>query len=92
MSRLTKNDCFYGIYPIKFVWHGTNRDPELIYKKHSFNYYEIEDVLYECWKADPDYLTANLTDETTIYESFSKWMYKNRKRVKNHLNFLIECR
>ena len=92
MTRLKKEDCFYGIYPIKFVWHGTNNDPELIYKKHSFNYYEIEDTLYECWRADPDYLIANLTNENTIYEAFSKWMYKSRKRVKEYLNFLIECR
>lgn len=89
---MKKEDCFYGIYPIRFVWHGEWADPELIYKKHSFNYYEIEDMFYECWKASPEYRVANLTNQQTIDEEFSKWMKKNGKRVKGYLNFLIDCK
>lgn len=92
MTKLTKKDCFYGIYPVRFVWHGEYNDPEIIYKKHSFNYWEIEDLFYEIWKGEPEHLTANLTDETTVDKEFSEWMYKNGKWVKDYLNDLIECR
>lgn len=76
---MTKKDCFYGIYPIRFVWHGCWNDPELLYKKHSFNYWDIERFFY------------NEFSESGTNLTFEEWIYQNRKRVKEHLDFLIEC-
>lgn len=87
---MTKNDCFYGIYPIRLVEHGDGNDPEIVYKKHSFNYREIDDLFFEVWKSVPDYLTANLTSENTTQAAFSEWMRKNGKRVKKFLDYRIE--
>ncbi len=87
---MTKNDCFYGIYPIRLVCYGEWKDPKLVYKKHSFSGWEVEDLFWDIWKCDPDYATANLSTENTIQAEFSAWMQKNGKRVKNYLDYLIE--
>ena len=87
---MTKNDCFYGIYPIRLVGRGGGNDAELVYKKHSFNCWDIENLFFEIWKSEPDYLIANLTTENTTQAEFSVWMKKNGKRVKNYLNYRIE--
>lgn len=88
---MTKNDCFYGIYPIRLVCPGDKNGPKLVYKKHSFSAWEIEDLFWDVWKCDPvDRSTANLSTERTIQAAFSAWMQKNGKRVKNYLDYLIE--
>lgn len=87
---MTKNDCFYGIYPIRVVRHDKAKDLELVYKKHSFSCWEIEDLFFEVWRSDPDYLTANLTTDNTTQAAFSTWMIKHGKKVKNVLNYRIE--
>lgn len=89
---MVKNDCFYGIYPIRLIRHGEWGDPEISYKGNVFNYYEIEDLFYEIWSGEPDYLTANLTSENSTMAAFEKWMTKQGKRVKGYLNYLIDVR
>ena len=75
---MTKKDCFYGIYPIKFIWRGAWNDPELIYKKHTFNYFEIERYLYDIFMEEENGGT------------FEEWVTNNGTLVKSHLNNLIE--
>ena len=87
---MTKNDCYYGIYPIMLVWHGDGNDSELIYKKHSFDHRDIENLFKEIWRSEPEYLTANLTTENSTQAAFSAWMKKNGKRLKKYLNYTIE--
>lgn len=31
----------------KFIWHGSQSDPEIEYKGRLFNYWDIEDALWE---------------------------------------------
>ena len=89
-AKMTKNDCYYGIYPVRAVWPDNKNNPKLIYKKHSFDYWEIDDLFWECWKCAPDYATANLSTENTMQADFAAWMKKNGKRVKNYMDYLIE--
>ena len=79
---------FYGIYGIEFIWHGSWSDPELIWHKKSFNYYDVENTFYEIWKSTPEYLNANLSSDAAIDTAFSKWMKKNAKRIKEFLQYL----
>ena len=43
---------FYGIRGIEFVWHGTQSDPELIWHKRSFNYYDLENTLWSYYREE----------------------------------------
>ena len=87
---MTKNDCFYGIYPIRLVGHGDGNYPDLVYKKHSFNYRDVENLFFEIYRSEPEYLMANLTTENSTHAAFSAWIKKNGKRVKKYLNYRIE--
>lgn len=74
---MKKSDCYFGIYPVRFIWHGAWADPELMYKGHVFNFYDIERRLFEMCKED---------DPNAIFED---WMYANGKRVKAYLDYRI---
>lgn len=79
---MKKSDCWYGIYPIKFIWHGAWSDPELKYKGHLFNYWDIENRMYEEWLY---YYSEN-------YPTFEDWITNNGKWVKAFLDYVIEIR
>ena len=81
---------FYGIYGIEFIWHGEWADPELVWHKKSFNYYDVENTFWEIWKGSTEYLTANLSTEMSMEDSFAQWMKKNAKRVKEFLQYLMD--
>lgn len=56
-----KRKTFYGIDDIYLIWHGEWADPELEYNGRLYNYYAIEDTLWnefcdECKEKgiDPD--------------------------------------
>ena len=85
-----KKQYFYGIYAIYFIYHGDWNDPEIIWRGHTFNYYEIEDTFYEIWKSTPEYLTANLSTEASAADAFATWMKKNGRRVKEYMKYLID--
>lgn len=42
-----KEELYRGAKGVKFIWHGTQSDPELEYKGKRFNYWDIEDALWE---------------------------------------------
>ena len=69
---------YRGLKKIKFIYHGNWSDPELIYKKRSFNYYDIENLLYDEFKSyDP---------EDTTDQDFNKWILKNKNHCYNLIN------
>ena len=41
---------FYGIEGIEFIWRGSQSDPLVRYKGFAFNYWDVEDGLYEIWR------------------------------------------
>ena len=75
---MKKSDCWYGIYPVKFIWRGEWNDPLLRYKGHDFNYYDAERFFWEIWSEEG----KNGTFET--------WMKENGKRVNEHFDYMIE--
>jgi len=56
---------FYGIEPIEFIWNGVWNDPTLKYKGKTYNYYMLEDTLFDMYVDD----NPNLT--------FVEWMELN---------------
>ena len=56
---------FYGIKGIEFVWNGEWNDPTIIYKGKTYNYYMLENTLFDMYVDD----NPNLT--------FIEWMALN---------------
>lgn len=75
---MKKSECWYGIWPIKFIWRGPWDDPQLKYKGYLFNYYDVERYFLEVWKEEGE------------EGYFGPWMEKNGKRVKEHFDYMIE--
>lgn len=69
---------FYGIYGIQFIWHGEWSDPELIWHGKSFNYYDVENYLWELYKEDAPDL------------DFEKWVKKNAYLARECLQNLLD--
>lgn len=43
---------FYGIYGMEFIWHNEWCDPEVIWHRHRFNYFDIEDPLWDYYREE----------------------------------------
>lgn len=79
---MTKKECFYGIYPIKFIWRGQYSDPLIRYKNFEFNYWDVENRMYEEW----------LFNYRNNEPNFETWIRKNGKLVKQYLDNVINIR
>lgn len=73
---------------VEYIYHGQWSDPELIYKKHSFNYWSIEDTLYNMFIEDCEY-TGDRIDVGNIDEQFNRWLSKNRATCYAYLDELV---
>ena len=51
-----------------FIWHGDSADPEILYKNHLINYYNVEDSLWNSYK---DECEENGTEPTE--EGYDEW-------------------
>lgn len=78
-------NCFYGIRGIKYIWHGAWADPELVWHKKSFNYYDLENSLWELFREDCRQ-TGSAPDENT----FPAWAKKNAYLARELLQALLE--
>jgi hypothetical protein len=72
---------FYGIYGIEFIWHGEWSDPELVWHKKSFNYYDLENCLYDDFKEEK----PNGNDD-----DFATWVKKNAYLSRFYLQLLLD--
>lgn len=71
---------FYGISKVKFEYHGEWSDPEVIYKRYSFNYWDVENALWCDFleeKGIPDYKGSGREFDN----EFEKWVFDNQERV-----------
>ena len=82
-----KNNYFYGIYGIKFVWHGAWADPELIWHKKSFNYYDLENTLWDEYREE-----CNAGDKTTSEDGFAVWVKKNAHLTREILQEFLNAK
>lgn len=58
---------FFGILEIDFIYHGDWCNPEVRYKDELFNYYDLEETLYDL------YLGENTE------KSFEEWVVENKE-------------
>lgn len=72
---------FYGIKPAEFVWHGEWNDPEVRYNDHLFNYYDVEQTMYDWFKEE----CSGANDD-----EFAPWMLAHADDVLSLLDEMIE--
>ena len=87
--RKTKNQQSAKNFPywknlknVRFVWHGINVEPELLYKGYLYNYWDIVILLTE-WCKDY-YKEQNMNIGGIIKDSpyFDMWLKENKDKVK----------
>lgn len=69
---------FYGVPNVYMISHGEWADPELEYKDHLFNYYDLENLLNE------EYEECKNSGEIDKNISFEKY-------VKDNQNYIYDC-
>lgn len=82
------NEAFYrGNKRIKFVYNGDYADPDLIYNGYTFNYYDIEEALWEDFlygvedgdidvSFDREYAENN-SDDKAVNDAFNLYVQEN---------------
>lgn len=61
----------WGIRGVYFIWHGTNADPEVMYKGKVANYYDIEESMW-AWYKDSCEILGKEPDSDEGFEDFCK--------------------
>ena len=70
---------YRGLKKIKFIYHGDWADPELIYKKTSLNYYDIDDVLYDNFVEDlKEKMNLADAEAAATDQNFNEWINKHK--------------
>lgn len=78
-----KYDYFYNIRGIRFIWHGTNSDPELSYKGKVVNYYMVEDYWGMIYKEECDEHHLPV-----VKDNFPAWIKARENEVKEYIKNL----
>ena len=80
---------YRGIRGIEFVWHGAWADPELKYKNRLFNYWDIEEAIFDEFKewAKEYGVKVNSENEDTLFDEYCR--NDNGAAVKNYLDDYI---
>ena len=71
---------WYGIEGITFLYHGEWADPEIEYKGHIFNSWDIENAFYDDWK------------ESNSDIPFEDYMMQEGESVKEYLDDYISIK
>lgn len=78
---------------IQFIWNGEWSDPTLIYKGMKFNYYEIEDTLYDEFQcAINDEYTNEFINDEDDEKCFSQFLIDNEEQCLAIIDELYYCR
>ena len=82
---------FYGIPGIKFISHGEWSDPEVEYKGYTFNYWDVEDSLYDLFKQEFEPYEDDLyvSKDTGEVLSFEDWLNQNKDLVYGELDDFV---
>ena len=79
---MVKYNYFYGIRGVRFIWHGTNADPELSYLGKVVNYYAVETPFWQmCKDENPGKSEAELED------IFPAWIKARGRDVKSFIKY-----
>lgn len=69
----------WGVKNVHFIWHGTNSDPEVSYRKHVVNYYLVEDTMWLRYKEECEVNGVAVDDNDEV---FFKYCQDHEKEVK----------
>lgn len=73
---------FYGIYGIEFVWRGSQNDPMLVWHKKQFNYYIVENAMWDIYREG--------IDGNPDANDFVVWVKKNARIARDILQNLYD--
>jgi hypothetical protein len=82
-----KKECFYGIYGMQFIYNGQWSDPEVIWHGKSFNYFDLENCLWDMFKEE-----CAEDGREIIEHDFPIWVKKNSSFARDILSQLAENR
>lgn len=92
------NDWYGVVTGVKFKSHGPVSDPGLIYNGREFNYWDIEDAIYDMYR---DYLREEFPDDEFLVqidfdplpdegdEHFTGWLAGNVDLIHSYLDDVI---
>lgn len=66
-----------GIKGIQFVWHGEWSDPEVIIKRKRFNYWDIEEIIWDIVEYD---YNIKFNDNIDKFHTFVENLSQKEKR------------
>ena len=72
----TNLPLFYGIPAVYFIWRGEWSDPQIRYRGHVVNYFEVENYFWSMFREE----FPNGTEE-----DFDKWLPKQGREVKQFI-------
>lgn len=78
MKHRHVKENFYGISKVKYVWHGSWSDPEVIYKRYSFNYWDLENTLWDEFREEKQ---LGEYDGNEYDKEFAQWIFDNQENV-----------
>lgn len=82
------NNLYRGTDGIEYVSHGAWSDPELIYDGKSFNYWDIEDALWDMFCEEVAKDAGISVDEMDLFsyeDAFSEYVQNNA------VDYLEDC-
>ena len=79
MPKSRKIDYYRGIRGIQFIWHGSQADPELGYQGKVVNYWDVENTLWEDYRADREMKGLRVTDDDSL---FNQYCHQNADYIK----------
>lgn len=92
------NDWYGVVTGVKFKFHGPVSDPGLIYDGREFNYWDIEDAIYDMYRED---LRENFPDDEYLVQidfdpgadendsHFTDWLAGNVNLIHSYLDDVI---
>lgn len=96
MSNYEKMPDWYGVVKgVKFLGRGPVADPALVYKGKEFNYWDMEDALYDMFKDDlrdmypDDEFLVSCDYDIGIDDDFAEWLGHNQYRVRGYFDDVI---
>lgn len=75
---------YRGCENIEFVFYNTQADPDLIYKGYTFNYYDIDDALWNDFLESVE-RTDDESDNSEVEKQFTEYVQANAE------NYLDDC-
>lgn len=84
--------CFYGIKGIFFIWHGPYSDPEVEYRGIRFNYWDLEEELWNTYKDEMKSKGSSIdTVCPSTHETFADWVLQHEEIAKDILDDQMMC-